>query len=643
MKIFLSHCSRDKANVRDFSALLPACLKTWLDEDELLWSEQLKFSLQKAIKTHVDYVIIFIGPDIANSHWVMNELEWALQRERELGRNFVLAVRLPGVPLDSMPEALRERLHLELHKWDTANLKTLATLAVEHLLGLLANEHAKFPSPPAASGGRLSDSANRLCDAAGAYPEHTLQRDFVRQHVESLTDLLLMSSKRLRSGEVVTDYDDCSLLTSFIQRMGNGDELLGLTDWKVDEEWWGAEDAQSFLKANRDAIANGALIRRIFVYQPPGTCEDSSRAMAREMDKHRRLGIKVFFAESLPKRIFGLESQCVLSSATAAPRNWLTYKVQRDHRGYPLRNVFSLRDPEIEENLRMLRAILDHPGTHEVTESDPCGPVCETREEQAVPSPSDLLAGRRLYIHKDSFEKLAARTPETANSIYSALAAVPVVKLAFHDLHDAADLGEIPRSLADRLTTDIARRWYSDASRVLRQIVYQPAGKASPPASPLLQPTECICATCFDSDYYTFATSDDAARRMYADVLDITQVRRRLRDGDKEYADLCLISGDTLRLLPPTLGVSGSDGPQPPSGTEPSLTVAKLVVIENFECWLRETLDSLRTASSSERAIVQRFANRAGMALRRVLSVPVNDEEPAILPGTRSISDGSPE
>jgi hypothetical protein len=98
MKIFLSHRSEHKQFVREFTSRLPAFVHTWLDEDALTWGDVFENELQSAIQADVDFVIIFLDADALESEWVKKELGWALAREQELSRTFVLPIVLPGTP-----------------------------------------------------------------------------------------------------------------------------------------------------------------------------------------------------------------------------------------------------------------------------------------------------------------------------------------------------------------------------------------------------------------------------------------------------------------------------------------------------------------------------------------------------------------
>ena len=71
MRIFLSHCSRDKALVREFRSMLPSFLNTWLDEDSLSWGDSFSTELRTTIQSGVDFLIIFLDTEALNSKWVM--------------------------------------------------------------------------------------------------------------------------------------------------------------------------------------------------------------------------------------------------------------------------------------------------------------------------------------------------------------------------------------------------------------------------------------------------------------------------------------------------------------------------------------------------------------------------------------------
>jgi hypothetical protein len=137
MKIFLSHQSRDKALVREFSQQLPDFLTKWIDEDRLSWGDSLKTSLNSAIKVESDFLIVFIAESTLESDWVRKELEWALEREATLGRAFILPILIGDVDITSLPSELSDRLGLKLHDFSKLSVESLAKKATERLFKLV--------------------------------------------------------------------------------------------------------------------------------------------------------------------------------------------------------------------------------------------------------------------------------------------------------------------------------------------------------------------------------------------------------------------------------------------------------------------------------------------------------------------------
>lgn len=142
MKIFLSHCSRDKPLVNDFKELLPPFLSTWLDDESLSWGDQLATELRSTIQSGVDFLVIFLDNESLNSAWVRQELDWAIQRERELKRTFVLPVLLPQALSEKLPPELSERLFLRLSDYGRASIEALAKRATEKLFQLVVESYS---------------------------------------------------------------------------------------------------------------------------------------------------------------------------------------------------------------------------------------------------------------------------------------------------------------------------------------------------------------------------------------------------------------------------------------------------------------------------------------------------------------------
>jgi TIR domain len=137
MRIFLSHRSRDKALVREFRSLLPRFLDTWLDEESLSWGDSFPAELRSSIQSGVDFLIIFLDNDALSSEWVKQELRWAIEREKELKRTFVLPILLEEVASEKLPPGFSERLYLRLSDFTRASVESLANRATLQLFQLV--------------------------------------------------------------------------------------------------------------------------------------------------------------------------------------------------------------------------------------------------------------------------------------------------------------------------------------------------------------------------------------------------------------------------------------------------------------------------------------------------------------------------
>jgi hypothetical protein len=82
-------------------------------------------------------LIIFLDKVSLDSKWVKQELEWALAREKKLGRIFVLPILLEDIPSSDLPKELSERLQLRLSDFSKTSVESLgnqATLALFKLV-----------------------------------------------------------------------------------------------------------------------------------------------------------------------------------------------------------------------------------------------------------------------------------------------------------------------------------------------------------------------------------------------------------------------------------------------------------------------------------------------------------------------------
>lgn len=561
----------------------------------------------------------------------------------------------PLAPLDVRSAELHEVVQRALTKTPEARYLTaeafrLALAKAETAVSVEANVDATVvldePSKandvvPANLGAYLENATRDLREAQLRFARSAHQRAFVRNQAIVMAQLLQIAADRLRGGELITNYHDCSLLTESLARLGQGDELVGLTAWKVDSGWWKTGDAQRYREANAQAIAQGATVRRIFVFDEDDSSGPSLHELADEMERHAKLGVAVKKIErrSLPLNMPELRSQCVVSSPSQHGRRegWLTYKVEFDAAGMPWHNIFSVRPDAIQRSAQQLEALWREAEEYVPLRRSPtrrlrrdaggeCGeimfgecdpPVDEVSDSQLVrPGQND---GRRLYIHETSFEELARQGSKAAAMTYDALLGVPVLRLLPHDIEqEAVGTHGFRKEAAAEVCSVVSTRWSARLTAFLRNAAVV---NSSNNIQALLATEESVVATCFDANYFTFATTPQAATRMYQDVLKISLVRRAVSAKGDAYRDLTLIKGPKLSLRE-----SGNWIVRPAEGAasrrrigmdDTELEAIKLRVLSEFEIELRETIEAAWSQPTmNEVLILTKFRAKVAAAVR---------------------------
>lgn len=144
MKIFLSHSGRDKCLVREIVKLLPDKIKTWLDENDLPLGVEITKGLKETIENDTDLIILFVSPEAINSHWVQKELQWAINREKQLGYTFIFPIVLDKGAWEKIkPDNFRDRKHLLLNSFEKSDVESLSKKLNEEIFNWLIRFHEK--------------------------------------------------------------------------------------------------------------------------------------------------------------------------------------------------------------------------------------------------------------------------------------------------------------------------------------------------------------------------------------------------------------------------------------------------------------------------------------------------------------------
>lgn len=126
MRLFFSHAGRDKALVNAIKKHLPENVVPWIDEHDLLIGADLSASIDRAIRSEVDFVILFLSRDAIASEWVKREMAWAIERELQINRTFVIPVLLEDVWSTIEPPEFQRRLYLRCFDQSEEAIKAVA-------------------------------------------------------------------------------------------------------------------------------------------------------------------------------------------------------------------------------------------------------------------------------------------------------------------------------------------------------------------------------------------------------------------------------------------------------------------------------------------------------------------------------------
>lgn len=288
MRIFFSHSSRDKALLRELRGYFPPWLSSWIDEDALLAGSALELSLKRAIDEEVDFVVIFIGREALESDWVRREIEWALAREEQLGRVFLLPVLLIDLRERLDEVGLAGRITLEIADFSRDGIKLLAERLTNHLGGWLS-EMLKICQATSSLGRNRRAGLDELADAVSTALASVPTA--WRSEVDTLlTRPFLQHLTSSQIGEIpLTPSQYYQRILAEMARAGAGWEVLAVSTL-TSMLWTSDLDQMRYAERNLAAVQRGARIHRLFLV-PEGS-EEEFRPL---IEAQARCGIDVKF------------------------------------------------------------------------------------------------------------------------------------------------------------------------------------------------------------------------------------------------------------------------------------------------------------------------------------------------------------
>lgn len=199
MRVFISHAWQDKPLALEL-AKLPDFVDAWVDVRELLGGQTLDPTIISAIEDSHVFIVLLSHISLAKA-WVAKETEWALRREAQKDRVFVLPVLIDtGIDLAASPAPfapLAQRLYIDASDRSEAGLAK-ARAAIANTLFHWASDWLEKMEPRGDSNHHfaealeadLAEFQTRLfaVKAALAWPLPTLVQDDAVAHLVKVKD-----------------------------------------------------------------------------------------------------------------------------------------------------------------------------------------------------------------------------------------------------------------------------------------------------------------------------------------------------------------------------------------------------------------------------------------------------------------------
>ena len=138
MQVFISHGSHLKPIVHKCLESFPSHIKRYFDEEDLHLGDKLHESFESAIKTKSDYFLLFVDKETVKSDWVKKEIRWAFEKEREIGRKFLLPVVVGKIDIKKSIPEISDRKYVKLSEYADHDVHNMSTQLLSELFALIS-------------------------------------------------------------------------------------------------------------------------------------------------------------------------------------------------------------------------------------------------------------------------------------------------------------------------------------------------------------------------------------------------------------------------------------------------------------------------------------------------------------------------
>ena len=216
MQIFLSHSSKQKPLIREVKRHLPGYLEPWLDEERLLFGDNISRSVEATIKSDTDYLLLFIDAHAAASSWVAKELEWTLQAEKTHRRTILLPIVIEEDALSRMGNVeIQNRKYLLLRDFLESSVRGLAEAITSELFALVCRDISRLRNPQSRSASAALSDADDFLRSLAAVIEKAI---FPHREANPIARETLREVINAQRELAIEPADFEAVLSSIVQR-----------------------------------------------------------------------------------------------------------------------------------------------------------------------------------------------------------------------------------------------------------------------------------------------------------------------------------------------------------------------------------------------------------------------------------------
>lgn len=215
MQIFISHSSKQKPLVREIRKGLPEHINAWIDENKLIFGDSIPAKLEETIKSDTDYVLLFIDGEAAKSKWVLQEVSWTLDLEKQNNRTILLPIVLELDALDDISSIeLRNRKYLRLQDFRETSVTALSALITSELFALICRDMQSLRKPKVKSAIATISDAEVLIRATANVVQKAI---FPHRQSNPISKERLVEVIGAHDGQLLSAVELDSMLTNIVQ------------------------------------------------------------------------------------------------------------------------------------------------------------------------------------------------------------------------------------------------------------------------------------------------------------------------------------------------------------------------------------------------------------------------------------------